>query len=555
MKQQLISILILLACTLGAAAQPKWVKKARKAQINLITYDANGQLLHSTNGFFIDADGTALTDYRSFRGASRAVAIDENGKEWPVVSISGASSLYDVLKIKIAISKPYALTPASVDAMKDEHVFVMPYLSNKSGQATETAVTDVSTFNEQYAYYTLPVGMTDKSMSCPVMNAKGEVLGLVQLAAAEKDKDKSCYVLSVRYAQALATSALSATAADYRDILIRKTLPADASQANSFIYLTGARDSALYLSYIEEYITRFPQEANGYNLKAELLTGQERYAEAEATWDAGLEAKAKEDEIRYSRAQAIFHMAQTSQTLPDTWNLERAMQETEAALAVQPLPVYASLRAKLFYGQKRYAEACQEFLALNNTNLRSADNFLYAAQCQQMLRDTIAVLALQDSAVACFTPPYVEAAAPALLMRATTLISMGSYRDAVRDLNDYEHLKANELTANFYYQREQAEMRCRMFQQALNDIERATKMAPQEPLFQAELAAVNYRLGQVDEAISAARAAIALDDQFADAYRILGVCLRAQKKESEARAALQHAADLGDEISQSLLNP
>ena len=140
-------------------------------------------------------------------------------------------------------------------------------------------------------------------------------------------------------------------------------------------------------------------------------------------------------------------------------------------------------------------------------------------------------------------------------MRANTLQSVGRYRDAVRDLNDYEHLKANTLSANFYYRRMQAEMRCRMFQQAIDDIERAVKMEPQEPLYHAEQAVVHFRCGQLDEAEAAARAAIALNPEFTDAHRILGVCLRAQGKENEAKAALQRAVDLGDTMAKDLLTP
>lgn len=552
MKHRILYTLLFLACTLGASAQPKWFKKARKAQINLITYDAQGQLLHATNGFFIDDQGTALTDYHSFRGAARAVAIDEAGKEWPVSSIAGASSLYDVLKIKVNIPKCAALTLASAHAAKGQEVHVMPYLSNKSGLTTPAPIADLSTFNGDYAYYTLLLQLNDKSASCPVMNQEGEVIGLTQMAA--NTADTKSYAVSAAFAQSLATNALSANAADYRDILIKKALPADASQAHSFIFLLGTRDTAAYASYVEDYITLFPSDANGYNLKADLLTAQGRYAEADALWDAGIRSTGKEDELRYARASAIFRLAQTTSQMPDNWTLERAMQEAQAAQAKNPQPVYASLIAQLLYAQKQYAEACERFLALNQTNFRSADNFLYAAQCQQMLRDTTAVLALQDSAVACFTKPYIEAAAPALLMRANTLISLQRYREAVIDLNDYERLKSKDLTANFYYQREQAEMRCRMYQQALSDIERATRMEPAEPLFQAELAAVNYRFGQFDEAITAARAAIALDSQFADAYRILGLSLRSQGKEQDARAALQQAIDLGDEVAKALFN-
>ena len=93
-----------------------------------------------------------------------------------------------------------------------------------------------------------------------------------------------------------------------------------------------------------------------------------------------------------------------------------------------------------------------------------------------------------------------------------------------------------------------------MFQQALSDIETATRLEPREPLYFAELAAVNVRFSQIDEAIEAARKAIALDDNFADAHRILGICLRQQSKESEARVALQRAIDLGDEIAKTLID-
>ena len=88
---------------------------------------------------------------------------------------------------------------------------------------------------------------------------------------------------------------------------------------------------------------------------------------------------------------------------------------------------------------------------------------------------------------------------------------------------------------------------------ALTDIERATTMEPEEPLFFAELAATNYRFNQLEEAIAAARRAIELDNAFPDAHRILGLCLRAQKKEKEAQAALQRAADLGDATAKELL--
>ena len=547
-----ILFLLLTCMALGAQAQPKWLKKVRKGQLNLVSYDTHGQLLHSTNAFLIDHEGTLLTDYASLRGAARAVVIDEKGNEYPVQTVAGASSLYDVVKLRADVRKAEPLKLASTNSKKGEQVYVVPYLSNKSGVTTPALVEDVKVFNEHYAYYTLPVRLNEKSSSCPVMNEAGEVLGLVQMAA-KADEAKS-YVISAAYVRDLKITALSANDTDYRDILIRKELPDDASQAASYIYLIGSRDTALYLSYVADFIRRFPAETSGYTMQAEMEAARAQFTEADATWTAGVKAGASAAELEYSRARSILAAVQAGRDVPASWTLEEALAAAQRASVADNQPIYAALQGHILYALKRYDEAATQFLGVCKTSLRSAEHFLYAAQCRQMQKDTAAVLALQDSAVACFTRPYTTAAAPALLMRATTLRSLGRWREAVKDLNDYEHLMSASLNANFYYQRYQAEMQCRMFQQGLSDIEKCTRMEPQEPLYFAELAAVNFRFNQLDEAIQAARQAIALDDAFADAHRILGICLRSQKKETEARAELRRAIDLGDEIAKDFID-
>jgi tetratricopeptide (TPR) repeat protein len=552
MKQSpllLIISLLFTLCTTASAQPSKWFKKARKAQLSIITYDASGQMLRSTNGFFIDESGIALTDYSSFRGAVRAVAIDESGKEWPVSAIAGANSLYDVVKIKVDIKKCAALTIAATPAAAGAQAYVMPYVSSKAGAPTIATIDKVETFNERYAQYSLPIRVPERSASCPVMNEAGEVLGLLQMAVGNEERS---YAISAAYACDLSVTALSATMNDYRELPIRKTLPAEADQASSFIYLTGTRDTALYLAYVDDFIAAFPDETSGYTMRAEMLTDKGDYTAADAAWEAALKAKANAQEILYSRARSTYGAVQSGRQLPEAWTLDRAMTDIDAASAEEPSPVYTALKGHILYAKKDYAGACNAFVEVNKSSMRDASYFLYASQCQQMLGDTTAVLALQDSAVACFTKPYVEAAAPSLLMRAQTHLAMGHYRLGVVDLIDYEHLKRDQLNANFYYQREQAELKCRMFQQALTDIEQAVRMEPREPLFQAEAAALYYRFNMNDEAVAAARKAIALDDSFADAYRILGLSLRAKGDERAAVEAFDKAISLGDELAKTI---
>lgn len=47
---------------------PKWANKARKAVFSVITYNKENQILNTGNGFYIDENGTAVSDYTLFKG-------------------------------------------------------------------------------------------------------------------------------------------------------------------------------------------------------------------------------------------------------------------------------------------------------------------------------------------------------------------------------------------------------------------------------------------------------------------------------------------------------
>ncbi len=69
MKKNILIALCLVAST-TMAQTPKWASKMKKAVFSVVTYDANGKIINNTNGFFINDKGVALSDYRSFEGAS-----------------------------------------------------------------------------------------------------------------------------------------------------------------------------------------------------------------------------------------------------------------------------------------------------------------------------------------------------------------------------------------------------------------------------------------------------------------------------------------------------
>lgn len=102
--------ILILACGMSfltgfSQELPKWANKAKKAVFSVITYNKDNQILNTGNGFYIDEQGTAVSDYSLFKGADHAVIVTADGKELPVKYIMGANDIYDVVKFKTEFDK------------------------------------------------------------------------------------------------------------------------------------------------------------------------------------------------------------------------------------------------------------------------------------------------------------------------------------------------------------------------------------------------------------------------------------------------------------------
>jgi len=128
-----------------------------------------------------------------------------------------------------------------------------------------------------------------------------------------------------------------------------------------------------------------------------------------------------------------------------------------------------------------------------------------------------------------------------------------SFRQAVFDYTRYEILMQGRVGAPFYYVREQAEVKGRLYQQALTDIARAAILAPDEPLYFAEMASLQLRVNMVDQAIKAAERCIELDDGYSDGFLLLGVAQARSGQKEAGLANLQKAKELGNEQAEALI--
>jgi len=527
------------------------MKKAAKSVFTLKTFAPDGTLLSGANGVFVGEGGEAVSCFQPFKGAQRAVVIDAQGKEYAVTHILGANDTYDVCKFRVDIKKAQPLTVAASALPEHSPVWLLPYRETK--QAVKGEVVKTEQFNGDYAYYTLSLTMPGNALSAPLLNDAGELVGLMQQPSST-DATTS-YAVSARYADSLRVNGFSINDPTLRSTSIKKALPADLAQAQLTLYVaSSALDSVAYVSLLDDFISQFPNEQDGYVSKAQLAANSADYASADSYMEEALKTGSRPDEVHYSYSRMMYQkLLYTPQPEYAAWTYQRALQEAGEAYRLNPQPGYLQHEAYILFAMKDYAKASALYDELTRSSLRSPEIFYEASRCKVMQGDTLGQIALLDSAVACFSRPYLKEASAYLFARAQALLAVNKYRAAVTDLNDYEELMKTSVNDNFYYIRYQAELGGRLFQQALNDITRAVELNPQQELYYAEKASLEVRVGYNDEAVKTATACIAIAPDYSDGYLFLGLaqCLKGQK--AEGLKNLQKAKELGDQQADELI--
>ena len=554
MKKKILLLMAISLVAQWAFSQPKWVEKAKRAVFSIVTYDKDDKMLNTGNGFFVREDGVALSDYSLFKGARRAVIINYEGKEMPVEAIMGADDMYDVVKFRVAITekKVPALPLASAAPAVGADVCLLPYSTQKSRTYTAGKVKAVDKVADNYAYYTLDMRLKDKMVSCPLMTMEGAVFGLAQKASGQ-DTASICYAVDANYVMAQKIAALSYNDMALKDIGIKKALPESEEEALIFLLMASSQLSPeKYMAALDDFIHQFPNSPDGYVRRATqrlFISDDEASLKLAAEdMDQALKVTAKKDDVLFSRAKMIYNYVLTHPEKPfDDWSFDKALDEIRQAIAIQPLPVYVQAEGDILYAKADYAGALQAYEKVNQSDIGSAATLFTTAKIKEAMKaPTEEVLALLDSCVARFNKPYTQEAAPYLLERAQALMNAGKARNAVVDYDAYYDAVKGNVNDVFYYYREQAALKSRQYQRALDDMAKAIELNPKDLTYRAELAVVNIRVGRNEEAVKILQEALTIDPKYAEAYRLIGIAQLQMKQQAAACESFAKAKELGD---------
>lgn len=552
MKMILAMSLCLLAQWTMAQA-PKWVEKAKHAVFSVVTYDKNDQILNTGNGFFVTEDGVALSDYTLFKGAQRAVIIDNEGRQMPVLNIMGADDMYDVVKFRVGIEKKVTALPiATRQPAAGTLVYLLPYSTQKGRTCTTGHLKSADKVEGNYLYYTLELPLKDKMISCPLTDAEGAVFGLAQKSSGQ-DTATICYAVDARYAMDQKISALSYNDETLTNIGIKKALPDTEEQALIFLYMASTQlTPEKYMEVLNDYIEQYPNSTDGYIRRATQLlsTSQDEATlkQVAADMDQALKVASQEEAVRFDRAKLIYNYMLANPATPhEDWSFDKALEEIQQAIDLQALPVYVQLKGDILFAKQDYPGALAAYEQVNHSDMASPTSYFSAAQTKEMMKaPATEVLALMDSCIALCPQPYTNTTGPYLLARAQALLNANQARKAMLDYDAYYKAMNGNVNAAFYYYREQAAMQARQYQRALDDLAKAIELAPDELLYRAELAVVNIRVGRSEEAIRILQEALKIEPEYAEAYRLMGQAYIQLQKKDEACENFAKAKELGD---------
>lgn len=570
--KRILLLIILIGChLLPAIAQkdtPKWMEKSKKAIVAVTTYGKDGNKLASGTGFFVSETGDVVSAYDLFKGADKATVTDSEGKTFPVETILGADEMYDVIKFKVTIPKkvPF-LSIANEPLTNGATVYLLPYSSGKNVISEKGTIVEVSKLKDPFGYYKISFPLKEGQINAPFLTADGEVFGLAQDDASGKKQNS--FAVSAGYVNSLAISSADFLSSIYKSMSIKKAWPTDVDQALVALFLKGSgQDAKSYLEILNDFIATFPNTQEGYLnrsnhyafRRAELAATpaeQMKYLNL-AVEDIKTASKFgnKKGDANYNLAKLIYSVVLNDSTLSDpAWTIPVALETVQKAIKEDDQPVYHQLIGDIYFYQKQYEPAYNEYMIVNNSDAASSLTYYWAAKAKEQISgfNIGDVIALLDSAVnKCGAVESPEAAAY-ILERIDWKLRLSQYPAAVEDYNLYFVASGGKVGADFFFFREQAKFRANDLPGALKDIQEAIRLSPDTPDYYAEEASVFVRMQKYDNALASLEKALALAPDFGACYRLKGICYSRQGKKTEACDVLKKAKELGDPLADKLI--
>jgi TolA-binding protein len=346
-----VAIILLLAALPTLHAEPAGIdvtavaRKVRQSIVLLVVRDEAGHELGSATGFIVSNDGKLITSRHVVHAVPRVVAKAWNGRQYPVVGALAEDAEQDLVLLKIdTVNLPGLPLGSSAQLTVGTPVVVVGNPLGLDGTATAAHVLAFRDFDgerrwieitpsKQYAagfeqktvrgqglQVTTPV--TFGSSGSPVVNAQGEVVGIVAMARGFS----TARAVPVETAKQLLTGARStASPQALTNLVHRNANQSDLSLDRDLALATrafAAGDYATAVRHAKEAVARFPGSARAHQFLGQSLGQNQQYDEAVASFEHALQ-------LRPSYPEALYGLTLAHAMLGHSDKARDALRELE----------------------------------------------------------------------------------------------------------------------------------------------------------------------------------------------------------------------------------
>jgi hypothetical protein len=154
-------------------------KKARSAVMLLVVSDANGKEIATGTGFLVSSDGKLITNHHVIENAASAVAKAEDGGLFPVEGVLADDPKNDLVLLKLnGRDLPFLTLATNTTVEVGTRIAVIGSPLGLEGTLSEGIVSAVRDVKGNLSILQITAPISPGSSGSPVLNQKGEVLGV-----------------------------------------------------------------------------------------------------------------------------------------------------------------------------------------------------------------------------------------------------------------------------------------------------------------------------------------------------------------------------------------
>jgi tetratricopeptide (TPR) repeat protein len=163
------------------------VKKVKPGVVLIETFDKDNKPLSQGSGFFVNNKGHIVTNHRVLEGAYRATVKTSSGREYPVEGIVAKDLEADIVKLVVNlpdVNITFLNLSTKVPSEGEDIVVIGNPLDLEStiSSGIVSAVRDIPAFGK---ILQITASISPNSSGSPVINSKGEVIGIATLVLKE----------------------------------------------------------------------------------------------------------------------------------------------------------------------------------------------------------------------------------------------------------------------------------------------------------------------------------------------------------------------------------